>query len=897
MPKSFVFFTTRRVAVLASRLISSVLFILFVPWFSVSAQSLIRVPQDVPTVQAGVDSAADGDTVLVGEGTYTENIVVRKKIILTSLYARDKDTSHISRTILDGSSPRNADSAAVVTFDVGTDTSSVLMGFTIRGGKGNLRGSYRVGGGIDIFSGGARIVRNSITNNTAANATYASGGGISIWNPFATANIPYVIIESNVISNNTIQGVSADGAGIALTHPGRIAGNVIERNEAGATNSSNGGGIIISGAVAVEVVNNIIAMNRSLFESGAFAVTAGAQVAFVNNTIVYNSSRGAEGGRVTQATIRMMNNILWNPGDGAEIAVADWRTLAGEYYAQNNLIRSNFYGDNINVDPAFTDTIGFTLSSGSPCISRGVDTATLGGMLVVAPSTDIHGNIRPNSTGSKPDLGAVESAFETSSPFPMDPQQWLKTMVSQGRTRLYSLFLPKSYSSATKLPLLIALTGAGLTYEFGVAVGLQNIADKEGFVLVSPEPFMKAWTSGNNANLQSLEDVIFISELLDSLIVSYKIDTNRVYLCGLSSGAFLSYRAAAHLSDRITAIGTVAGTMPSLTAQANPPTHPVAVVMFNGTSDPGVPYGGKPPYQQSVDSTIIKWRRYNDCSEWFQVQNLPDLDPDDGATVTKFIWRDCTSGQSVVLYRINGGAHNWPGLVLPLPQRPLTMDIFASAEIFEFFTNPVGPVFPTGTTVSVLPARSTLDRMKDTVLVTVKIADPQGLSFSVEFESPDESPVDSLELFDDGAHDDSLANDGVFANTWIPGDKSTYSLDLKMRVQDTLSFRRNNVAVFSLVTSVLTRESEQPGSFHLSQNFPNPFNPSTKIGFKVQASGFTSLKVFDLLGREVATLVNEELRPGSYEATWDAVGFPTGVYFYRLIAGSFAETKRLILLR
>src|SRR3990172_8255052 len=255
MPKSFVFFTTRRVAVLASRLISSVLFILFVPWFSVSAQSLIRVPQDVPTVQAGVDSAADGDTVLVGEGTYTENIVVRKKIILTSLYARDKDTSHISRTILDGSSPRNADSAAVVTFDVGTDTSSVLMGFTIRGGKGNLRGSYRVGGGIDIFSGGARIVRNSITNNTAANATYASGGGISIWNPFATANIPYVIIESNVISNNTIQGVSTDGAGIALTHPGRIAGNVIERNEAGATNSSNSGGIIISGAVAVEVVN------------------------------------------------------------------------------------------------------------------------------------------------------------------------------------------------------------------------------------------------------------------------------------------------------------------------------------------------------------------------------------------------------------------------------------------------------------------------------------------------------------------------------------------------------------------------------------------------------------------------------------------------------------------
>ena len=88
-----------------------------------------------------------------------------------------------------------------------------------------------------------------------------------------------------------------------------------------------------------------------------------------------------------------------------------------------------------------------------------------------------------------------------------------------------------------------------------------------------------------------------------------------------------------------------------------------------------------------------------------------------------------------------------------------------------------------------------------------------------------------------------------------------------------------------------------PESFRLSQNYPNPFNPSTKIGFKLQASGFTSLKIFDLLGREVATLVNEQLRQGSYEVTWDGWGFPSGTYFYTLTSGTFTETKKLLLLK
>ncbi len=88
-----------------------------------------------------------------------------------------------------------------------------------------------------------------------------------------------------------------------------------------------------------------------------------------------------------------------------------------------------------------------------------------------------------------------------------------------------------------------------------------------------------------------------------------------------------------------------------------------------------------------------------------------------------------------------------------------------------------------------------------------------------------------------------------------------------------------------------------PQEFRLEQNYPNPFNPSTTIGFWIQDVRFVSLKVFDVLGREVATLVNEVKQPGRYEATWDATHQASGVYLYQLKTDGFVATKRMILLK
>jgi hypothetical protein len=97
--------------------------------------------------------------------------------------------------------------------------------------------------------------------------------------------------------------------------------------------------------------------------------------------------------------------------------------------------------------------------------------------------------------------------------------------------------------------------------------------------------------------------------------------------------------------------------------------------------------------------------------------------------------------------------------------------------------------------------------------------------------------------------------------------------------------------------AINTISQEIPASFELYQNYPNPFNPSTNIKFQIPNAGFVKLIVFDILGREASTLVNEELKAGIYEVNWDASGYPSGVYFYRLITDKFTETRKVMLIK
>ena len=98
-------------------------------------------------------------------------------------------------------------------------------------------------------------------------------------------------------------------------------------------------------------------------------------------------------------------------------------------------------------------------------------------------------------------------------------------------------------------------------------------------------------------------------------------------------------------------------------------------------------------------------------------------------------------------------------------------------------------------------------------------------------------------------------------------------------------------------SSILDENADQPITFYLHQNYPNPFNPITSIQYAVSSRQFVSLKVYDVLGNEIANLVNEEKAAGIYEINFNSNNLSSGIYFYKLQAGSFVETKKMVLLK
>ncbi|RKX25676.1 MAG: hypothetical protein DRP47_09405, partial [Candidatus Zixiibacteriota bacterium] len=103
--------------------------------------------------------------------------------------------------------------------------------------------------------------------------------------------------------------------------------------------------------------------------------------------------------------------------------------------------------------------------------------------------------------------------------------------------------------------------------------------------------------------------------------------------------------------------------------------------------------------------------------------------------------------------------------------------------------------------------------------------------------------------------------------------------------------------VFKAASDVTEIPGDLPETYSLSQNYPNPFNPNTVINFDVPVKSHVSLKVYNILGQLVETLVDKEMSPGPYEATFDGTGIASGIYFYKLETDKFTETKKMVLVK
>ena len=280
-----------------------------------------------------------------------------------------------------------------------------------------------------------------------------------------------------------------------------------------------------------------------------------------------------------------------------------------------------------------------------------------------------------------------------------------KTITVDNRERQYLIHLPPTFDVSQKLPVIFALHGGGGTYKNTIKFyGLNNLADANGFIIVYPNAVNKAWampgiTSRRKKLDTTVDDVHFISVLIDSLIANYKADGKRIFCTGISRGGMFSLYLAYKLSGRIAGIAPVCGGISQTVAADYSFSHPIPALLINGTADPLVSYnGGVGRYnkrnEESEDANMLptedlvaKIVKLNNCNSNGVTTQLPDTDTRDECTATETIY-NCNNVIVDFIKVINGG-HTWPGGSQYLPKfliGRVCRDFSASEKIINFFS-------------------------------------------------------------------------------------------------------------------------------------------------------------------------------------------------------------------
>jgi polyhydroxybutyrate depolymerase len=261
------------------------------------------------------------------------------------------------------------------------------------------------------------------------------------------------------------------------------------------------------------------------------------------------------------------------------------------------------------------------------------------------------------------------------------------TIVSSGEKRTYLLYVPRSYDRARPTPLVISLHGAALWGAAQMEISQWNrVAEREGFIVVYPSGAgangPRVWHANGGPGVPN--DVRFISDLIDTLSAAYNIDATRIYANGLSNGGGMSFVLSCTMSDRIAAVGMV-GAAYLLPWSWCTDHRPVPMIAFHGTADRAAPYNGGVSWVASerfpsIPAWTAKWARRNRCGTG-PVESVVASD------VTRIEYSNCADDAAVVLYRVQGGGHTWPG-GKPLPEwfvGPTSNGVDATSQMWEFF--------------------------------------------------------------------------------------------------------------------------------------------------------------------------------------------------------------------
>ncbi len=249
-------------------------------------------------------------------------------------------------------------------------------------------------------------------------------------------------------------------------------------------------------------------------------------------------------------------------------------------------------------------------------------------------------------------------------------------MAWDGLKRTYVLYRPATLDPKLRHPLLLCLhggTGTGSGMQKLTFDRFNELADRDGWLVAYPDGIGKNWNDGrkidDEAHGKDLDDVGFLSALIDLMVQKEGVDPKRVYVTGISNGAMMTCRLVCELSDKIAAGAPVAGSMPKNLPAVCSPKFPVSMLFINGDKDPLVPFeGGFVHFFRRKRGEIIAparaaadWAALDGCKGAPVTTALPVLDPKDPTRVDRIAYPPSANGSEVLFFVVHGGGHTWPG--------------------------------------------------------------------------------------------------------------------------------------------------------------------------------------------------------------------------------------------
>ena len=986
--------------------------------------TVIRVPQSQPTIQAGINAAVHGDTVLVDTGTYYERINYRaKRIVVTSV-------SGPGLTIIDASPFAGQDTASAVLFISGETIASVLDGFTLRNGHGTYANQYdlRQGGAVLCIQASATIRNCRMVNNLAYR-----GGGV------------YFEESNSIVENCLFDRDSAGNAGGAIYF---WFGTLQIRNCVFSNNGADRGGGAVYGGL-----NGMLECNRSLFYKNR-AANGGAiycNAAYIDHCTIANNTAtfGAGAGLfINSLTALTSNSIIYN-NVGTEIY--------GSSTVRYSDIRGGWHGvGNINLNPAFVnpDSNNYTLASGSPCIDAGDPqsprdpdntVADMGAFYrdqspatFVSPLLLSFGRVRLDVATTLPirvtnifntllhvrQMITTDPAFTlgTQTPFVLSPGESRQVQVnftpSQRRNYHGSLIVMADEDTAivvldgegssiyagnvwgtwrkNRSPFIVEddvtiQYGDSLVIEPGVEIRLKpgkkfivyGLLKAQGtsndtIIFTRDHPVSGWWNlqligahpsselrfcrieygnpddaiANNNNPYENGGGIYCFSSPVR--ITRCEISRNRTapiwsFDGGRGGGIALFQNSDAVIESCLIADNVMShGGGGIYSSNSNPVISHNTIIrnsaegyaIYGSSSGGGIFVSGGTPQIRDNTITLNSTSAYQNngggiaihgaASSKIERNIITNNRASLGGGVSSYqsslilagnritnntgpqngggVW--CLSGQRVVMTKNviakNSVSGQGGGVWIQGPRSFIVNNTIAHNSV----------TYAGGSGGGIYIGASTIAEVRNNILF-----------YNTATTSPQiqgTSTVIYCDVQDSIAGIGNISRNPAFADTSSyylsvaspcvdAGDPAAFYLDFEdparpgFALFPALGGLRNDMGAYgssNIAGSIMTSVGEDvnsanaiPYRFVLNQNYPNPFNPSTEIRYQTPEVSRVTLKVFDVLGREVATLVNEVKEPGGYSITWNAIDLPSGVYFYRLTAGNFSATKKLVLLK